>query len=128
MNKRIAKKKAKNILKQTAPFISAKEMKLISKARLLESLRIPEQYQGKLQERGDYYAAIKKYHDYLNKGLIRESSILDKYEAADAFVATLSKGEMDALLAEGAIKERHIQQTLAKKAEEFERFARMINF
>lgn len=128
MNKRIAKKKAKNILKQTEPFISAKEIKAISKAKLLESLRAPEQYQGKLQERGDYYAAIKKYHEYINKGLIRESSILDKYESADAFVGTLSRGEMDALLAEGAIKERHIQQTLAKKAEEWEKFAKMINF
>lgn len=128
MNKRIKKKKAKNIIKQNSLTISAKEIKLISKARLLESLRIPEQYQGKLQERGDYYVAIKKYHEYLDKGLIRESSILDKYETADAFVTTLSKGEMDSLLAEGAIKERHIQQTLAKKQEEFERFAKMINF
>lgn len=128
MNKRIAKKKAKAILKQEKPFISAKEIKAISRAKLIDSLRAPEQYQGKLQERGDYYAAIKKYHDYINKGFIRESSILDKYESADAFVKTLSRGEMDALLAEGAIKERHIQQTLAKKAEEFEKFAKMIDF
>jgi len=25
------------------------------------------------------YVAIKKYHDYVNKGVIKEQSILDKY-------------------------------------------------
>lgn len=115
MNKRIAKKKAKNILKQTEPFISAKEIKAIGKARLIESLRTPEKYEGKLKERGDYYAAIKKYHDYLNKGLIRESSILDKYESAEAFISTLSQGDMRKLLKEGERKEAQIQQHAAAR-------------
>lgn len=115
MNKRIAKKKAKNILKQERPLISAKEIKAISKARLIESLRTPEKYEGKLKEKGDYYTAIKKYHDYLNKGLIRESSILDKYESADAFVSTLSQADVNKLLKEGERKEAQIQQHAAAR-------------
>lgn len=115
MNKRIAKKKAKNILKQEKPMISAKEIKALGKARLLDSLRTPEKYEGKLKEKGDYYTAIKKYHDYLNKGLIRESSILDKYESADAFVSTLSQGDLKKLLKEGEKKEVLIQQHAAAR-------------
>lgn len=99
MNKRIAKKKAKNILKQEKPFISAKEIKAASKTRLIESLRSPQMYEGKLKSNADYYAAIKKYHDYVNRGLIKESSILDNYASADAFYETLSKGEqMDVMM------------------------------
>ena len=93
MNKRIAKKKAKAILAQQKPVISAKEIKAISRARLIESLRGPQMYEGKLKHNADYYAAIKKYHDYVNRGLIKESSNLDKYNTADAFYETLSKGE-----------------------------------
>ena len=121
---RTAQRKAAQAIKRE----TKRQYSAAMRTHYLQSIRTPEQYQGKLQERGDYYVAIKKYNEYLNKGLIRESSILDKYETADAFVTTLSKGEMDSLLAEGAIKERHIQQTLAKKAEELERFAKMINF
>lgn len=99
MNKRIAKKKAKNLLKQDKPIISAKEIKAIGKTRLMESLRSPQMYEGKLKNNADYYATIKKYHEYVNRGLIKESSILDNYESADAFYQTLSKEEqMDVMM------------------------------
>lgn len=43
-----------------------------------------------------YGAIIKKYHDYIDKGWIKESSILDKYEAAQWFKENvMSKEEME---------------------------------
>lgn len=128
MNKRIAKKKAKAALKQIKPLISAKELKALSKRKVLDSLKVPEQYQGKLTTRGEYWSAIKKYHDYMNKGLIRESSILDKYENADAFTENLSQGELKKLLQEGATKEAHIQAALEQKRARMEEEMHLIDF
>lgn len=119
MNKRIAKKKAKNILKQTTPFISAKEMKAISKARLLESLRTPHMYEGKLEKNADYYAAIKKYKENINKGLIKPMSTLDKYEAADAFMNTLSQREQSEIMKVANEKAEEIMEREREEAATF---------
>ena len=123
MNKRIAKKKAKNILKQTAPSISTKEIKLISKARLLESLRTPFQYEGKLTDNASYYAAIKKYKDNISRGLIKPLSTLDKYEAADAFMNTLSKREQSDVM---RVANEKAEQIMAREREEAATFAQRI--
>lgn len=113
MNKRIKKKRAKLTVQE--PLTSKREQKILAKSKVLESLRTPEKWEGRLQNEGQYYQAIKKYKDYINKGLIRESSILDKYESAENFVSTLSEGEIKSLLKEGDTKNELIMEHRAAR-------------
>lgn len=53
----------------------------------------------------EMYAAIKKYEDYVARGIIKEHSILDKYEARDFMEKILTQDELEAMLKEAEEKE-----------------------
>lgn len=50
------------------------------------------------------YVAIKKYHDYVNKGVIKEQSILDKYLIQDFMERIMSQDEYDDYIEESIKK------------------------
>lgn len=95
--------------------LKKKEAKLRQKQaqiRALEALRLPEasKIQIKTRSAKSYIgthslmigsdnmlntgAILKKYHEYIDKGLIKKQSFLNKYEAADWFSENLMTDEM----------------------------------
>lgn len=94
MNRRQAKKQRTRLAQsQKAPRPSFKERKAEQRGKVLLALRDTPMYEGRLKDNADYYAAIKMYKEYVNKGYIKEEGSLSKYEAADKFMTTLSKKE-----------------------------------
>lgn len=113
---RSAQRKAMQAIKRE----TKKQHLIAERTHYLESIRTPFQYEGTLKNNADYYAAIKKYKDYVNRGLIKTVSSLDKYEAADAFMDTLSERERFEVMKIGNEK---AAQMLAREAEEAATFA-----
>ena len=95
--------------------IKRKEAKLRqekAKIRALESLKLPEASHIRLKSRSassyrgthseaegsDNFdlsgAIIKKYHDYVSRGIIKEQSALNKYEAEDWFKENIMTEDM----------------------------------
>lgn len=97
-----------------------KERRAAEKELLLRSLRTPHMYEGKLEDNASYYAAIKKYKEYVDRGLIKPSSNLDKYDVADAFYSTLSTSEQMEVMQAGIEKAEEI---MAREREEAATFA-----
>ena len=93
------------------------------RARYLQSVKTPFQYEGKLSDNSSYYAAIKKYKENINRGLIKPMSTLDKYEAADAFMNTLSEREQSDIL---RVANEKAEQIMAREREEAAAFAQQI--
>lgn len=60
------------------------------------------------------YVAIKKYHDYIDKGIIREQSILDKYQIQDFMERIMNQDEYDKYVEESVQKG---EELLRKDAE-----------
>lgn len=74
----------------------------------------------------DYGAIIKKYYDYINNGWIKESSALDKYEAAQWFAEqVMTKEELEEAIAQ-ADNWRKVREEKAEKRRQFE--MNLINF
>lgn len=94
-----------------------------SRSRYLESVRTPFQYEGRLTNNAGYYAAIKKYKENISRGLIRPMSTLDKYEAADAFMNTLSEREQSDVM---RIANEKAEQIMAREREEAATFTQRI--
>lgn len=93
------------------------------RTRYLQSVKTPFQYEGKLTNNADYYAAIKKYKENIEKGLIKPVSSLDKYEAADAFMNTLSEREQSDIM---RVANEKAEQIMAREREEAATFAQRI--
>lgn len=93
------------------------------RTRYLQSVRTPFQYEGKLSDNSGYYAAIKKYKENISKGLIKPLSTLDKYEAADAFMNTLSEREQSDIM---RVANEKAEQIMAREREEAAAFAQQI--
>lgn len=51
--------------------------------------------QSQMPDSAYSYTAIKKYHDYVEKGIIQEQSILDKYQIQDFMERIMSQEEYD---------------------------------
>lgn len=126
------KKKQATLKAQKALKIRAKEfnIKMGRKERraaqrdlLLKSLRTPRMYEGKLENNADYYAAIKKYKENINKGLIKPLSTLDKYEAADAFMTSLSQREQSDIM---RVANEKAEQIMEREREEAATFTKRI--
>ena len=67
-----------------------------------------------------YGAILRKYHDYIDKGWIKESSILDKYQAAQWFKENVtSEEEIEDAIAQ-ADKWRKIREEKNEKRRRFE--------
>lgn len=99
--------------------IGRKERRAAERELLLKSLRTPHMYEGKLEKNADYYAAIKKYKENINKGLIKPLSTLDKYEAADAFMSTLSQREQSEIMKVANEKAEEIMEREREEAATF---------
>lgn len=93
------------------------------RSHYLETIRTPFQYEGKLTNNAGYYAAIKKYKENISRGLIKPMSTLDKYEAADAFMNTLSEREQSDVM---RIANEKAEQIRIKEEAEAATFAQKI--
>ena len=93
------------------------------RTRYLQAVKTPFQYEGRLTNNADYYAAIKKYKENIERGLIKPTSSLDKYEAADAFMNTLSEREQSDIM---RIANEKAEQIMAREREEAATFAQRI--
>ncbi len=60
--------------------------------------------QTQLPDSARSYIAIKKYHDYINRGIIQEQSILDKYQIQDFMERIMNQEEYDDYIAESVKK------------------------
>lgn len=60
--------------------------------------------QTQLPDSARSYVAIKKYHDYVNRGIIQEQSILDKYQIQDFMERIMNQEEYDDYIAESIEK------------------------
>lgn len=52
------------------------------------------------KDHATHYAAIKKYHDYVDRGIIKKQSSLDKYELADFMERIMTESEYEDYLNE----------------------------
>lgn len=93
------------------------------RTRYLQAVKTPFQYEGRLTNNADYYAAIKKYKENIDRGLIKPVSSLDKYEAADAFMNTLSEREQSDIM---RVANEKAEQIMAREREEAATFAQRI--
>lgn len=129
-------KKAKKILKKKRAERAAqrkefqaiqreikKQREAAMRSRYLQAIRTPYQYEGKLSDNASYYAAIKKYKENINRGLIKPMSTLDKYEAADAFMNTLSEREQSDVM---RVANEKAEQIMAREREEAATFTQRI--
>lgn len=110
---RIKKKRASIAAKNfSLPAETRKQRLARQRAELLPKLRVQTSTEGYHNKQ---YAAIKKYKEYVDKGLIKESSVLDKYEASESFLQTLSKKEFEDYMREANKKGEELKaQSLAR--------------
>lgn len=94
------------------------------RTRYLQAVKTPFQYEGKLKDNAGYYAAIKKYKENIERGLIKPMSTLDKYEAADAFMNTLSEREQSDVM---RVANEKAEQIMAREMEEAAAFSQKIS-
>lgn len=94
------------------------------RTRYLQAIKTPFQYEGKLKDNAGYYAAIKKYKENIERGLIKPMSTLDKYEAADAFMNTLSEREQSDIM---RVANEKAEQIMAREMEEAAAFSQRIS-
>lgn len=60
--------------------------------------------QTQLPDSARSYVAIKKYHDYIDRGIIQEQSILDKYQIQDFMERIMNQEEYDDYITESVKK------------------------
>lgn len=60
--------------------------------------------QTQLPDSARSYIAIKKYHDYIDRGIIQEQSILDKYQIQDFMERIMNQEEYDDYITESVKK------------------------
>lgn len=60
--------------------------------------------QTQLADSARSYVAIKKYHDYVDRGIIQEQSILDKYQIQDFMERIMNQEEYDEYITESIEK------------------------
>lgn len=116
---RTAQRKEAQAIKRT----TKRQRSAAMRARYLQAVKTPFQYEGKLKDNAGYYAAIKKYKENINRGLIKPMSTLDKYEAADAFMNTLSEREQSDVM---RVANEKAEQIMAREREEAATFAQRI--
>lgn len=116
---RTAQRKEAQAIKRT----TKRQRSAAMRARYLQVVKTPFQYEGKLKDNAGYYAAIKKYKENINRGLIKPMSTLDKYEAADAFMNTLSEREQSDVM---RVANEKAEQIMAREREEAATFAQRI--
>lgn len=116
---RTAQRKAAQAIKRE----TKRQYSAAMKTHYLQSIRTPFQYEGKLTDNTGYYAAIKKYNEYIDRGLIKSMSSLDKYETADAFMNILSEREQSDVM---RIANEKAEQIMAREREEAATFAQRI--
>lgn len=109
---RIRKKRIKLAQASSGPVETRRERLARQKMELLPKLRQNVSTEGYHNKQ---YAAIKKYKEYISKGLIKESSVLDKYEASESFLNTLSENELEDYMNEATKKGEELKaQSLAR--------------
>lgn len=82
--------------------ISARAQELAVQAT---QLALPTEIaQTQLPDSARSYVAIKKYHDYINMGIIQEQSILDKYQIQDFMERIMNQEEYDDYITESVKK------------------------
>lgn len=108
---------------QAAKRESKRQHSAAMRTRYLQAIKTPFQYEGKLKDNAGYYAAIKKYKENIERGLIKPMSTLDKYEAADAFMNTLSEREQSDVM---RVANEKAEQIMAREMEEAAAFSQRI--
>lgn len=63
------------------------------------------------------YAAIKKYYDYVDRGIIKEHSVFDKYDAREYLEKILTREELLNVLKEAETKREKLYADSRKRAE-----------
>lgn len=92
-------------------------LRTASQIRASETLRAPRSRPMITPDtNADYYAVIKKYHDYIDRGLIKPSSNLDKYEAANEFLDTLDmRGRVDVMRTATEKADKLLKESMERK-------------
>lgn len=123
MKKRRTNRTAQRKQSQAVRREAKKQRSAAMRTRYLQTVKTPFQYEGKLKDNAGYYAAIKKYKENIERGLIKPISTLDKYEAADAFMNTLSEREQSDVM---RIANEKAEQIMAREREEAATFTQRI--
>ena len=108
-------KKAKKALKKKKATLSEiqRELSEVSQISLraqelaiqATQMALPKEVaQSYLPDSAQSYIAIKKYHEYVDKGIIQEHSVLDKYQIQDFMERIMSQEEYDDYIQESIAK------------------------
>lgn len=105
--KKIVKGKKSTLSQLQESLANLNSISLRAQQKAVEATRaaLPlEIAQTQLVDSARSYVAIKKYHDYIDRGIIQEQSILDKYQIQDFMERIMNQEEYDDYITESIEK------------------------